>query len=80
MAVLRTQIVSLDDDTEGSVRILPLWCAAENLLCSVPGIGGVMARTLIADLPELGRLERRRPAALVGVAPVNWDSGQQRGH
>ncbi len=46
----------------------------------MPGIGCVTARTLIAELPELGHLDRRRLAALVGVAPVNRDSGQQRGY
>ena len=51
----------------------------EDLLRSVPGIGPVVARTLLAELPELGRLERRAAAALVGVAPYNCDSGQSRG-
>lgn len=50
------------------------------MLTSVPGIGGVTSRPLIADLPELGRLDRRRIASLVGIAPVNRDSGQWRGH
>ena len=45
----------------------------------MPGVGDVTAHTLIADLPELGQLDRRRIAALVGVAPVNRDSGQMRG-
>jgi len=62
------------------VRASPVWRAAEDLLTSVPGVGDVTARTLIADLPELGRLDRRRIAALVGVAPLNRDSGQWRGH
>ena len=48
-------------------------------MTSVPGIGDVTAHTLIADLPELGQLDRRRLAALVGVAPINRDSGQMRG-
>ena len=54
--------------------------AAEDLLTSVPGVGPITARTLIAELPELGRITRRRIAALVGVAPVNRDSGASRGH
>ena len=62
------------------VRASPLWRETETLLTSVPGIGDVTARTLIAELPELGQLDRRRLAALVGVAPVNRDSGQLRGH
>src|SRR4051812_32742516 len=53
--------------------------AADDLLTSVPGIGNVTAHTLIADLPELGQLDRRCIAALVGVAPINRDSGQMRG-
>lgn len=80
LAVLRAQLAGLDGDIEGAVRASPLWRATEDLLRSVPGIGGVTARTLIAELPELGRLDRRRLAALVGVAPVNRDSGQQRGY
>ncbi|MBR0652092.1 IS110 family transposase [Roseomonas terrae] len=80
LAMLPAQLASLDGDIEGAVRSSPLWRATEDLLRSVPGIGGVTARTLIAELPELGRLDRRRLAALVGVAPVNRDSGQQRGH
>jgi transposase len=46
----------------------------------VPGIGAVASRTLIAEMPELGRLDRREAAALIGLAPVNRDSGQMRGH
>jgi transposase len=61
------------------VRGSPVWRVAEDLLTSVPGIGDITAQTLIADLPELGTLDRRRIAALVGVAPVNRDSGQMRG-
>jgi transposase len=80
LAVLRAQLAGLDGDIENAVRTSPLWRATEDLLRSVPGIGGVTARTLIADLPELGHLDRRRLAALVGVAPVNRDSGQQRGY
>ena len=51
----------------------------EDLLKSVPGIGSVISRTLLAELPELGRLNRKQIAALVGVAPLNWDSGTLRG-
>ncbi len=57
----------------------PIWRACDALLTSVPGIGTVTAHTLIADLPELGQRDRRRIAALVGVAPINRDSGQMRG-
>jgi transposase len=61
------------------VRGTPAWRAAEDLLASVPGIGKTSARTLIAELPELGTLDRRKIAALVGGAPINRDSGSFRG-
>jgi transposase len=80
LAVLRAQLGGLDGDIEALVRASPIWRATEELLTSVPGIGGTTARTLIAELPELGSLDRRQLAALVGVAPVNRDSGQFRGH
>jgi transposase len=80
LKVLEAQLAALDRDLGDTVRGSPVWRAAENLLTSVPGVGDVTARTLIADLPELGRLDRRRIAALVGIAPVNRDSGLWRGH
>ncbi len=80
LRVLETQLAALDRDLGDMVRGSPVWRAAEDLLTSVPGVGDITARTLIADLPELGRLDRRRIAALVGVAPVNRDSGMWRGH
>ena len=80
LKVLEAQLAALDRDIDGTVRGSPAWRAAEDLLTSVPGIGDLTARTLIAELPELGHLDRRRIAALVGVAPVNRDSGQWRGH
>ena len=70
LRVLEAQLAALDDDIDGAVRGSPAWRAADNLLTSVPGIGDVTARTLIAELPELGQLDRRRIAALVGVSPV----------
>ena len=57
----------------------PMWRETENLLRSVPGVGPITASTLIAELPELGHLDRRQIAALVGVAPFNRDSGTLRG-
>jgi transposase len=80
LKVIEAQIAALDRDIDDAVRGSPAWLAAEDLLISVPGVGDITARTLIAELPELGRLDRRRIAALVGVAPVNRDSGQWRGH
>jgi transposase len=80
LRVLEAQLAELDRDIGGAVRGCPAWRAADDLLRSVPGIGPVASRTLIAEMPELGRLDRRGAAALVGVAPVNRDSGQMRGH
>ena len=63
----------------GSVRGSPAWREKEDLLASVPGIGPTIARTLIAELPELGSLDRKQIAALVGLAPFTRQSGQWRG-
>ena len=68
-----------NDDIDKAVRASPLWREQENLLRSVPGIGPVTARTLLAELPELGSLNRKEIAALVGVAPLNRDSGTLQG-
>jgi len=80
LVALQAALAELDHEIDGQVRGSPAWRAAEDLLTSVPGIGKITARTLIAELPELGHLDRRRIAALVGVAPVNRDSGAWRGH
>ena len=80
LKTLQLQLAELDTEIDDTVRGSPVWRAADELLTSVPGIGDVTARTLIAELPELGHLDRRRIAALVGVAPINRDSGQMRGH
>lgn len=61
------------------IEASPIWRAQENLLRSVPGVGPVLSATLLAELPELGRLSGREIAALVGVAPFNRDSGTLRG-
>jgi transposase len=79
LRTLEAQLAELDREINDTVRGSPIWRAADDLLTSVPGVGDVTSRTLIADLPELGKLDRRRIAALVGVAPVNRDSGQMRG-
>lgn len=76
---LARRLADVDDDIRGAVEKSPVWRVQEDLLRSVPGIGPVVARTLLAELPELGRLDRRAVAALVGVAPFNRDSGQWRG-
>jgi transposase len=79
LKTLETQLAKLDREINDTVKGSPVWRAADDLLTSVPGIGNVTAHTLIADLPELGQLDRRCIAALVGVAPINRDSGQMRG-
>jgi len=76
---LRRQLRDVDGELQGLLRASPIWREQENRLRTVPGVGPVLATTLLADLPELGRLNRRQIAALVGVAPLNRDSGQQRG-
>ena len=80
LAALEAELAELDREIDDHIKKSPAWRAAENLLTSVPGIGPITARTLIAELPELGRIDRRRIAALVGVAPLNRDSGARRGH
>jgi transposase len=76
---LEEALAEIEGDLDGAVRASPVWRAKEALLRSVPGIGPVSARTLLAQLPELGSLTRRQAAALVGVAPFSRDSGRMRG-
>ena len=76
---LAERLIAIDQEIDQHVKGSPMWRAQEDLLKSVPGIGSTVARTLIAELPELGRLSRRKIAALVGVAPLNRDSGTLRG-
>jgi len=76
---LEAELDRADKDLDQSIRQSPIWVEKEDLLQSVPGIGPVVSRTLLAELPELGRLNRKQIAALVGVAPLNWDSGTLRG-
>ena len=80
LAALQAALTELDREIDDQVKGSPVWRATETLLTSVPGIGPITARTLIAELPELGRIDRRRIAALVGVAPLNRDSGARQGH
>jgi len=80
LAFLEKELADVDADIDAGVRASPAWREKEELLASVPGVGPVTARTLIAELPELGQLNRRKLAALVGVAPFNRDSGLWRGH
>lgn len=79
VAVLRRQLEELDRDLRRLIEGSPLWRAKDDLLRGVPGVGDTLAATLLADLPELGRLSRQQIAALVGLAPLNRDSGTRRG-
>ena len=78
--LLQAELSELDREIDGAMPKSPAWQADADLLASVPGIvQDNTLRTLIAELPELGRLDRRKIAALVGVAPINRDSGVWRG-
>lgn len=77
---LRAEQADLDRELRQTIRASPVWREKDDLLRSVPGIGPVLATTLIAELPELGQLNRKQIAALVGVAPLNCESGLLRGH
>jgi transposase len=79
LAWLRQEQEHLDQALHQTIRQSPVWRERDDLLRSVPGVGPVLATTLIADLPELGTLNRKQIAALVGVAPLNCESGQLRG-
>jgi transposase len=76
---LRRELEQIDDDLDATIQRSPVWRAQEDLLRSVPGIGPVLSRTVLAELPELGCLTHKQIAALVGVAPLNRDSGTLRG-
>jgi transposase len=76
---LEKRLADVDGDLTDAIAASPLYRAQDDLLRSVPGVGRVTAFTLLGKLPELGRLSRREIAALVGVAPLNRDSGQMRG-
>jgi transposase len=79
LALLQAELSELEGDIDGAIRKTPAWQEDADLLASVPGVGKATLRTLIAELPELGHLNRRKIAALVGVAPINRDSGTLRG-
>lgn len=79
LKALAKELASVEADIDDSVRGSPLWRESEDLLVSVPGIGPTIARTLIAALPELGRIDRKKIAALAGLAPFTRQSGQWRG-
>jgi transposase len=77
--VLEKELNELDSEIDDSIRGSPAWREKEDLLVSVPGVGPTIARTLIAELPELGTLGRKQIAALAGLAPFTRQSGQWRG-
>jgi transposase len=79
LAYLDDQVGRLDAQLEAAIQASPTWRAKDELLRSIPGIGPVASRTLVATLPELGTLGRGKIAALVGLAPMNRDSGTMRG-
>lgn len=79
IAWLERRLADLNDDVNKAIRASPVWRERDDLLQSTPGVGPVLSRTLVADLPELGSLSRQQIAALVGVAPLNRDSGTLRG-
>lgn len=79
LKALERELASVDTDIDDTVRGSPAWREKEDLLASVPGVGPTIARTLIAELPELGQLSRRQVAALAGLAPFTRQSGQWRG-
>ena len=79
LAWLAEQIDILEPDLDGLLHARPLWRERDDLLRSVKGVGPVVSCTLLAHLPELGQLAPKQLAALVGVAPLNRDSGAWRG-
>lgn len=76
---LQKRLNDVDTDLQQWVQASPLWRVNDDILQSVPGVGPTLSLTLLAELPELGRLNRKQIAAMVGVAPLNRDSGAYRG-
>lgn len=79
IAFLEKELDEVDAELSDAIRQSPVWREKEDLLRSVPGIGPVASITLLSGLPELGRLDNKQIAALVGIAPLNRDSGSYRG-
>jgi transposase len=79
LQALQEQLKELEQDLDDFIRRSPLYLEKDQLLQSVPGVGALTSQSLMAWLPELGTLNRKQIAALVGVAPFNRDSGQMRG-
>jgi transposase len=79
LAALQRELSALETDIDDAVRGTPAWREKEDLLASVPGVGKIVARTLLAELPEIGTLDRRQICALAGLAPWTRQSGQWKG-
>ena len=79
LSVINRQLATLDAELDDRIRTCPAWRESEELLASVPGVGTVTARPLLAEMPALGTLNRQQIAALAGLAPLNNDSGKFRG-
>jgi len=79
IAALEKELAEIDAEIDAGVRGSPAWREKEDLLASVPGVGPITARTLIAELPELGTLDGKRIASLAGLAPFTRQSGQWKG-
>jgi transposase len=79
IAWLENELSDIDIDLREKLQTSPIWREKDDLLRSVPGVGLVTSTTLLAELPELGQLNRKKIAALVGVAPYNCDSGKMHG-
>jgi transposase len=80
LAVIRRQLDDTDTLIDQAIQDSPLWLEKATILDSVPGVGPATIRQLLANLPELGRLNRRQISALVGLAPMNDDSGKRGGY
>ena len=78
--ILKEEIKCLEKDLERFMKEHEDWQEQKEILCSAKGVGPVTAATLLAELPELGKLDRKKIAALVGLAPMNSDSGKKRGY
>src|SRR5215211_3006071 len=80
IALLKDEKKHLEEQIEQFLKEQKAWQEQREILSSAPGVGKVTSATLLADLPELGKMDRKKIAALVGVAPMNYDSGKKRGY
>ena len=80
ITILKEEKKRMEEQIEKFMREQKAWQEQREILGSAPGVGKVTTATLLADLPELGKMDRKKIAALVGVAPMNYDSGKKRGY